>query len=340
MKKIITILGTLIAANAVAMSKPPVEIPDPIPSPDSVVRFIAIGDMGTGKEGQYQVAAAMENVCAQQGCDFALGLGDNIYDSGVDSPEDEQWLSKFEQPYENLDFPFFMTLGNHDNSHFEGEGLENSKGENQVAYTYKEDRVSDKWTMPARYYQFTAPLNAATPLVDFYSLDSNPLAALADANIEYWQQPYKQKQATWMNSALANSFGQWKVAFAHHPLISNGRHGNAGISDGVPLLGIVWKNFLEQNVCDKVDLLITGHDHDLQYLQPINSCGKTEFIVSGGGAKSRSFVDPDRNATYWQQDDTKGFFWVELKEGQMKIQSWTVDSNGAYVKAYEATKQK
>lgn len=341
MRKIITIsLSGLLCAQAGAMSKPPVEVPEPIPSPNSIVRFIAIGDMGTGKTGQYQVSAAMEQVCAQQGCDFALGLGDNIYETGVDSTEDEQWMSKFEKPYENLEFPFFMTLGNHDNSHFGGEGLDNFKGENQVEYHYKENRFSDKWNMPARYYHFTAPIDAPKPLVDFYSLDSNPLAALGDANIEYWQQPYKKKQAQWVQAELANSFGQWKVAFAHHPLISNGRHSNAGIADGVPLLGIVWKNFLEKNVCDKIDLLITGHDHDLQHLKPIESCGKTEFIVSGGGAKSRSFTDPDRNASFWQQDDTKGFFWIELKEGQMIIQSWTVNDEGASAKAYETIKQK
>ncbi|MGR6873165.1 hypothetical protein ACU6U9_12850 [Pseudomonas sp. HK3] len=112
MKKIITTIGltTVMATQATAMSKPPVEIPDPVPAPNSRVQFIAIGDMGTGKQGQYQVSAAVESVCAQQGCDFALGLGDNIYDSGVDSTEDEQWMSKFEKPYENLDFPCFYDI--------------------------------------------------------------------------------------------------------------------------------------------------------------------------------------------------------------------------------------
>lgn len=338
--RILFLTSSLLASGALAMSGTPSEIPEPIPSPNSIVRFIAIGDMGTGSEGQYQVSTAIQNVCELQGCNFAIGLGDNIYDSGVESTEDEQWMSKFEKPYENLSFPFYMTLGNHDNSHFGGEGLDNHKGENQVDYTYKEDRFSDKWTMPARYYHFTAPLSSDTPLVDFYSLDSNPLAAVGDANIEYWQEPYKEKQAQWLESTLSNSYAQWKIAFAHHPLISNGQHGNAGISDGVPLLGIVWKNFIEDNVCDNVDLLITGHDHDLQYLKSIASCGKTEFIVSGGGAKSRSFTDPDRNASYWQQDETKGFFWIELQEHQMKVQAWTVDGNGNYLKAFETIKIK
>jgi len=338
--KMLLSLACAFSGSLWAMSDKPAPIPEPIPSPDSVVRFIAIGDMGTGSDGQYQVSRALETVCAQQGCDFALGLGDNIYDSGVDSTEDEQWMSKFEKPYANLDFPFYMTLGNHDNSHFGGEGLDNFKGEHQVAYSYKEDRFSDKWTMPSRYYQFTAPKDSETPLVDFYSLDSNPLAAIGDANVEYWQEPYKKKQAEWMQQALSQSFGQWKIAFAHHPLISNGQHGNAGISDGVPLLGIVWKDFLEKNVCDSVDLLITGHDHDLQYLKPIERCGKTAFIVSGGGAKTRSFTNPDRNDTYWQQDDTKGFFWIELQEGQMRIQAWTVDSQGEYTKAFETAVNK
>jgi hypothetical protein len=48
-----------------------------------VARFIALGDGGTGTLAQYQVAAAAKTVCDQKGCDFALYLGDNIYEVGV-----------------------------------------------------------------------------------------------------------------------------------------------------------------------------------------------------------------------------------------------------------------
>src|SRR5690606_16435034 len=76
------------------------------------VRFLALGDGGRGNSKQYEVAAAMEGVCAAKGCDFAIYLGDNIYSDGVSSVDDSQFEEKFESPYASLDFPFYMALGN------------------------------------------------------------------------------------------------------------------------------------------------------------------------------------------------------------------------------------
>ena len=111
-----------------------------------VVRFLVLGDAGEGNESQYQVADAMASVCEDQGCDFALYLGDNFYDVGVESIDDEQFESKFEQPYAGLDFPFYVVLGNHDYGLL---GNEWSQPSSQVEYT---DR-SAKWVLPDRYYR-------------------------------------------------------------------------------------------------------------------------------------------------------------------------------------------
>ena len=92
------LLSSVVAAQALAMSKTPEPLPD-VGTVNKTVRFIAIGDMGTGDDGQYKVAAALESVCAERGCDFAIGLGDNIYEAGVDSVSDIQFQTKFEDPY-------------------------------------------------------------------------------------------------------------------------------------------------------------------------------------------------------------------------------------------------
>lgn len=150
MKKPFLTLAAAIACSTVAMtamgmSKTPA--PAPVdesityPSADTIVRFIAIGDSGTGKDGQYKVADAMQAVCEQRGCEFAIGLGDNIYESGVDGVNDIQFDTKFEDPYKNIDFPFYMALGNHDNTWIiGGDGADNDKGEIQVEYHYRTDR--------------------------------------------------------------------------------------------------------------------------------------------------------------------------------------------------------
>src|SRR5262245_9065446 len=49
------------------------------PSPAASYRFIALGDMGTGDNAQYSLAAAMTTEHAKRPFDVALTLGDNIY---------------------------------------------------------------------------------------------------------------------------------------------------------------------------------------------------------------------------------------------------------------------
>ena len=332
------LLTLAVAAQTQAMSATPDSLPD-AGTVNKTVRFIAIGDMGTGADGQYRVAAAIESVCAERGCDFALGLGDNVYESGVDDVDDLQFVTKFEEPYKNLRFPFYMTLGNHDNTWlFAGDGLDNDKGDIQVDYHYHANRQSDKWHMPARYYVFNAPLNDEQPLVTFISMDSNPLAAVGDADAEYWQLPYKKKEAEWLDNALSSSVAPWKIAFAHHPFLSNGRHGNAGLYDGVPGAGVIYYDMIRDHVCNKADVIIAGHDHDLQWLEPVDQCGKTFHIVSGAGAKSRELKDEERNEAYWQQGDSLGFFYIEISGDEFHGTVYTVDKiSGEYNAAFSKT---
>ncbi len=314
------------------------------------LRFVAIGDFGTGEAGQYRVAAAIEQVCAARGCDFALGLGDNIYEEGVGSAYDVQFENKFERPYAHLDFPFYMALGNHDNTRLAaGDGGDNGDGDYQVAYSYRAARASDKWRMPARQYHFSAGEQVGgRPLADFFALDSNPLTAInPDPNPHFSYTTYGSEQFQWVQEALHASSGRWKIAFAHHPYISNGQHGNAGHYDSDAGIlseqasGRYYKGFLEQSVCDKVDVLISGHDHDLEWLKPVSDCGKTFFIVSGAGAKTRSFGDAARNASYWQADATLGFFWIELDGDRFTAAAYTVDPlTGAPTQAFEKSLQR
>lgn len=259
------------------------------PDEDSI-RFVALGDAGEGNDTQYQVAAAMEVVCAELGCDFALYLGDNFYESGVDSVDDELWQTHFELPYAYLDFPFYAVLGNHDYGG-NGAGYEYWKADYQVEYA----ETSDKWIMPDNYYSFTEGP------ADFFALDTN---------LVFWG--FGEDQLTWLQSELAASTSPWKIVFGHHDYISNGSHGNAGNYEGLSWLPIVngeaVQTFIEESVCGVAQVYICGHDHDRQWLEP--TCG-TEFLVSGAGAKTTEMEYRDDNPTYWDED-TEGFLWVEL----------------------------
>lgn len=268
------------------------------PGEAGTVRFIALGDTGEGNEDQYMVAEAIVQVCEQKGgCDFAILLGDNFYDSGVSGTDDPQWQDKVELPYIDFTFPLYAVLGNHD---YGGNGIgvdfDTSKDDYQVEYT----DVSDLWTMPDKYYSFKLMHS------EFWGLDTNqvmtdPLNGDSD------------DQKAWFQSGLAASTATWKIAFGHHPYISNGDHGNAGAYEnleGIPLpfvTGESVKEFMEDAVCGKVDAYICGHDHNIQWLEP--KCG-TEFIVSGAGSKSEGL--PGQNPAYFGMPDTEGFVLVEL----------------------------
>lgn len=299
------------------------------PPPPPSVQFVAFGDAGSGTARQAALGRAMARVCADRGCDMALELGDNFYPRGVLSADDPQFETSFEKPYELFNVPVFAVLGNHDNGSKGGEGNNNARGNFQLQYK------SPKWRMPARYYNFGVPLDSAEPYAEFFALDSNPLTSyLKDPDPQWEPNAYAAKQLAWLQQRVQASKATWKIAFAHHPYVSNGLHGNAGSYDAdrqddpETSQGTIWKSVLDQGVCAQhVDLFLAGHDHDLEWLKPVADCGRTQFIVSGAGApdKVRPFGKSVHNATYWHVDKTAGFFWVKLEEGRMTVAAFTLD---------------
>lgn len=272
-------------------------------SPEAI-RFVALGDAGEGNPRQYQVGQAMKDVCDQHGgCHFALYLGDNFYDSGVDSATDNQFETKFELPYKDLHFPFYISLGNHDYG-VEGAGLLEYKRSYYLQYAQN----SAKWYMPSQYFK------VSHPGLDLYSLDTNFIFLAGGVD-----------QLNWLRSNVAASSAKWKIAFGHHPYISNGRHGNAGTYEGIPLIPIISgqnvKTFVEEGICGDIDIFIAGHDHNMQWLQP--KCG-TEFIVSGSGAKMTG-LEGRGSATFFETDQIGGFFLGEI-DGD-RFTGWFYDEN-------------
>lgn len=266
--------------------------PPPVTEPSAsapVLRFIAMGDGGVGNDTQYAVAKAVKSVCAERGCDFVLYLGDNIYNDGVSGVEDPQFQTKFEQPYAELDLIFHMVLGNHDYGEL---SLAESKAEFEVAYS----EHSTKWSMPARHYTFTQEH------VQFYALDTN--------QIMVWDRP---EQQAWLDRERAASTADWHIAFGHHPYISNGQHGNAGEYEGsayIPIAsGKSMKDFMDTSICGQMNLYLSGHDHNRQWLE--EQCG-TNFIVSGAAAKTSGLVGRE-TPTHFEDDRKAGFLWVEIE---------------------------
>lgn len=278
---------------------------DPEPVDHAPVRFVAMGDTGEGNDAQYAVAAVIADVCADQGCDFALLLGDNIYDVGVSALDDLLWQERFELPYADLDLPFYAVLGNHDYGNL---STDPAKGTFQVQYS----DVSDKWVMPHNFYEHSHSN------VDFYGLDTNStMFPTSMAQI-------KEDQQVW----LAGIFGdfepddRWRVVYGHHPYLSNGLHGNAGNFDGFPeeitLSGAALKDLLDEHVCGRADLYVCGHDHDREWIE--QTCAGTQLVVSGAGSKLRDFYN-DQPVHYGDAVD-EGFAWFEIDDETITVQFW------------------
>jgi predicted phosphodiesterase len=98
------------------------------------VRFAVIGDSGTGKLPQYEIAEKMNFSRRTFPFDFVIMLGDNIY--GGNNASD--YRKKFELPYKLLldaGVKFYAAIGNHDSPTQKSYKPFNMNG--QGYYTYK-----------------------------------------------------------------------------------------------------------------------------------------------------------------------------------------------------------
>lgn len=217
---------------------------------DSLFRFVALGDVGTGNIGQLAIAEVMNQYYRQDPFALVLLTGDNIYANG----EIEKVGKTFGRPYRFLrrqEVPFYAVLGNHD--------VRTNNGIDEVQYS--------AFNMQGRYYTFTKGI------VQFFALDTNDFDT--DDNADW------SAQLTWLEKNLADSTATWKIVFAHHPLYSSGLHG----SDPrlIEKLSPLFARY-------GVKLYLNGHDHNYERTESIEgttylTCGagaQTRPVGSSG----------------------------------------------------------
>ncbi len=261
-----------------AFTRPP-EKPDA-----SYLRVIAFGDSGTGGTGQWQVADAMGRFIKENGADFLIMLGDNVYDRGVESVDDPKWDEMIVEPYGRFGLPIWACLGNHDHG---------GDADAQVERT----RNDPHWHMPARHYDFSQHLRDGTNL-DFFALDTEPIDEGRDE---------ATAQMTWLDRRLAKSTANWKIVFGHHPVYSHGRGGNGHMKDAVQPL-------LERY---HVDLYLCGHDHSLQVLEPKNG---VNYVISGGGGGTDNPQEVGWESDSRFAATRGGFTWLRFSRHELVIE--------------------
>lgn len=258
------------------------------------LRFVAVGDVGTGKRSQFKVAQSMMGYRQQHPFSLVLLMGDNIYPSG----DIHQIKSVFEKPYNALlqnGVTFRAVLGNHD--------IQSNQGEDQIRYS--------GYNMLGRYYTF------GDELAQFFALDTNPG--------HHWP-----AQLEWLEQTLSRSQAAWKIVLGHHNIYSSGWHGTLQhfIEAWGPLLGhvpshsMLLKQLPQMFAKYDVQLYVNGHDHHYERTHPIN--GTTYLTCGIGGAKLRPC-----HPSAWTACATSqfGFAAIDVFQDKLSIQGIGLNGN-------------
>lgn len=261
------------------------------------ISFIALGDAGRGSETQKKVAQAIAQVCKAQPCDFVLYLGDNFYENGLSSAQDELAQTHFQEIYREIPLPFFAILGNHD---VRGSALAQIQigkrmGLEEGFEGAPQDESGPRWYMPNYHYQLEA---GPAKIVMINS--SCPIGAMG-----------------WAKEALETSRSPWKILGSHHTLYSTGKHG-----DAPSLARFYWQKVY----AEEVDLYLGGHDHHLEALTVEGK--KTHYLISGGGAESMTPKNgrTESAATSLFRSEAPGFMHLRLDQSHARIDFYDMEA--------------
>ena len=280
--------------------------------PKPEVSILSMGDIAQVGPGQARVAAALERhvTASPRTYDALFTAGDNFYMklTGVDDPK---WQTLFEDLYNPavLNFPFYVALGNHDYDKLEGGGFKW-----QIEMAYSKANPQSRWKLPAKWYRVELPAGAEEPLVTVLVFDSYKTALGETA----WAE-----QLAWLRGELTRPRkSKWLVAVAHHPLFSNGSHGDNGVMQRE--LGPLFEKH-------DVDLYICGHEHDLQHLEMPDR--RTSFMLVGGGGAATRPMRVDTRGPFSRS--LHGFADLHFTPDRVTVRYVAVD--GSVVHAFEKT---
>ena len=283
------------------------------------LHWLAIGDFGSQQPPQTAVANAMKKYVAdlKLKTDGLLLLGDNFYSKMEGGLESKRWQTGFEDMYPASVFPgpCHVVLGNHD--------YHDNKGGEQVQLAYAK-KGGTRWSLPAKWYRLD--VGSPQPLVTFLCLDTNWRAVSGGKNAKDGKpknsltEQEEQEQMTWLKAELAKPRAPWTIVIGHHPVYSNGQHGDtkALVADLAPLLQ-------EHGV----HIYLCGHDHDMQHLELEGL--RTSFVLSGGGGAR---VRPMKNTTRGPYaKDVYGFTHLSANAQRLVLRQF--DPNNQLLHAFE-----
>jgi hypothetical protein len=276
--------------------------------------ILAIGDYGTTGKEQRKVSDAMAAFMQRESISprEMLLLGDNFYSPAKDgfSVDSERWRTTFEDVYPASSFamPCWAILGNHD--------YHDNAGGEKIQIEYARAKKT-RWNMPAKWYRLELGPDESKPWATVLALDSNlpqvssgtstkPRASLTEEE--------SKQQFAWMESELQKPRAPITIVLGHHPLYSNGDHGDT------EALVQEWEPLFEKY---KVHAYLCGHDHDMQHLE-FEGRFTSHILSGGGGAKIRA-LKKDRNMPF--AESVYGFSHLELFPDALRVAHYNADGN-------------
>ncbi|MBC62477.1 MAG: hypothetical protein CMP11_08465 [Zetaproteobacteria bacterium] len=265
------------------------------------LRFFVLGDTGTGDKNQLKVSEWMERRCEKiKKLDGILMLGDNFYNSGVDSVDDLQWQNKIVVPYGRKclsQAKIYPTLGNHDYKKNPGA---------QISYT----AMSQNWFMPNRYYSLNYP--SLLKIIAFDSIFPDICFTKNGCSVNFL-----------LSQIFSNNKLPWTFILSHYPLSSASK--KRGNYSGKTFIAKTLKKIL----CSKPLIWFSGHSHHLEH-RKIKDC-KIEMITSGAGGGHLSLIDQNQKESIFVKS-SHGFIEVEVDKNELKMKFFSESLEPIYEK--------
>jgi predicted phosphodiesterase len=121
-----------------------------------------------------------------------------------------------------------------------------------------------------------------------------------------------QAQAEWLDRDLAANQREWVIVYGHHPPYSSGEHGSS------LEFRELFNPILEAH---QVDLVLSGHDHHYERMEPQNG---VNYVVTGGGGRG---TRPVRGADFTAfAESVLHFVYVEIEADQLLLHA--IDATG------------
>jgi hypothetical protein len=261
------------------------------------LRFYAIGDFGSGDEGQALVADAMAAIAAREAPEFILGTGDSLYPAegpgSVGCPSTATVLGeRFDPYYDRLGVDFFQAAGNEDLLSVFG-----CDSAPMIAHTWR----SATWRMPALSYD----VPKLPPWISIHVANTNVFGIASNvAEKATFSEALMEREIAAIARCFQHQNGL-KILVGHHPIFTPGKRTFRHSMNGELTYMRRLRRVLED--CG-VHFYFSGHEHQQSHITG-PAC---EHIIQGcGGARVKpNRLQPRREEGWRDEEKALRYFQV------------------------------